>query len=313
MLHESSDVMNRYFIPIIFGITVFAEQMNAQSALDLGKKALTEGQPKVAVKWFNWAIDADSTKSLNYVWRARAFRELGNTDEATSDIRDALRCDSTNGDAYFILSLLSFDKGEMNEAVINNTKAIRHNTYYRDDAYRNRGQLRARMGQIDLAILDFDTLVALESFNMPNDLFERGNFKMQVNDTKGAISDFKQVYSFNPNNVQLAWDIGRLSYSIEDFNTAVEYYTKAIERITDKDPQLYLIRGEAYEQLKGYENAIADYSLAIGLNPNIADAYYSRGQAKARAGRMKDACPDWIKAAELGNSEAANVIVYNCK
>jgi lipoprotein NlpI len=51
-------------------------------------------------------------------------------------------------------------------------------------------------------------------------------------------------------------------------NTAIAYYN----------------RGLAYENLDKYENAIADFSKAIALNPDDADSYLYRGIDKTRLG-----------------------------
>ncbi|HBK66514.1 MAG TPA: hypothetical protein DEA78_00585, partial [Cyanobacteria bacterium UBA11159] len=47
------------------------------------------------------------------------------------------------------------------------------------------------------------------------------------------------------------------------------------------------------------EGEIADYNQAIDINPNYANAYYGRGNARAALGYTKDAIADFEKAAEL--------------
>jgi tetratricopeptide (TPR) repeat protein len=50
-----------------------------------------------------------------------------------------------------------------------------------------------------------------------------------------------------------------------------------------------------------YDQAIADYTKAIELNPRDADAYYNRGNAYETNRNMKMACSDWRKACKSGN------------
>ena len=56
-----------------------------------------------------------------------------------------------------------------------------------------------------------------------------------------------------------------------DFNSAIIYYTKAIE-LDPKNVEAYYGRGFAYDELKKYPEAIADYTKAIELDPKYVDA-----------------------------------------
>jgi len=94
------------------------------------------------------------------------------------------------------------------------------------------------------------------------------------------------------------------------FDEAIEECTKQIkgEKNTDKLPLLYGIRGAAYESKGQLDRAIADYSMAIKLNPRFADAYNYRGAAYESKGQLNPAIADFTEAIEL-NPEFANA--YN--
>ena len=62
----------------------------------------------------------------------------------------------------------------------------------------------------------------------------------------------------------------------------------------------YYNRGAAYDDLGRYQEAIADYTTAIKINPDYAIAYIKRGFAKENLGR--DCCDDYKKACDLGES-----------
>ena len=80
--------------------------------------------------------------------------------------------------------------------------------------------------------------------------------------------------------------------------------TKLIET-NPQDADAYYNRGNAKEQLEDYQGAIDDYSKAIEINPQYADAYNNRGAAKELVGDLKGACADYKKAVSLGDQEAA--------
>ena len=67
------------------------------------------------------------------------------------------------------------------------------------------------------------------------------------------------------------------------------------------------------EDEQDYQGAIADYTKAIELNPNYADAYANRGIAKYNLNDMKGCCSDFRKAISLGSTKNVDWVEKNCK
>jgi tetratricopeptide (TPR) repeat protein len=59
-------------------------------------------------------------------------------------------------------------------------------------------------------------------------------------------------------------------------------YSKAIE-INPQDANAYFNRGNAYEEKSDHDRAIAEYSKVIEINPQDANAYFNRGSARLAA------------------------------
>ena len=55
-------------------------------------------------------------------------------------------------------------------------------------------------------------------------------------------------------------------------------------------------------------DAVNDFTVAIGLRPKDASAYYNRGAAYYRLGREKEAMDDFRKAARLGDKEIQKIL-----
>ena len=55
---------------------------------------------------------------------------------------------------------------------------------------------------------------------------------------------------------------------------------------TREAAEAYINRGIAKTELKDYEGAIQEYTKAIELNPQDAEAYFGRGNAKAEEPRL---------------------------
>lgn len=66
------------------------------------------------------------------------------------------------------------------------------------------------------------------------------------------------------------------------------------------DAEAYLKRGEAFADAHKYDEAIADYNMAIRLRPDYAEAYNDRGHAYHwKGGNADRAIADFTRAIEL--------------
>ena len=89
------------------------------------------------------------------------------------------------------------------------------------------------------------------------------------------------------------------SYDNNQYEVAVEYYTKAINLGYSPLARAYVYRGSAKNKLGQYEKAIDDYNKAIQLKPDYAEAYMSRANSKDYLGQSKAAIVDYDKAIQL--------------
>ncbi len=70
----------------------------------------------------------------------------------------------------------------------------------------------------------------------------------------------------------------------------------------------YFSSGCDKDDKKDLKGAIADYTKAIEIKWNYAEAYANRGCAKEELGNKEGAIADWQEAADLGDEEAAKWI-----
>lgn len=76
-----------------------------------------------------------------------------------------------------------------------------------------------------------------------------------------------------------------------DATEVIEHYTQAIAA-APTDAVLYVKRGAAYFLAQAFDDAIADYSVAIKLDDRLDEAYFGRGMAYGRAGRLDEGIAD---------------------
>ncbi len=112
--------------------------------------------------------------------------------------------------------------------------------------------------------------------------------------------------------------IGKEQAANKEFDKAIETLNKAIAKaeeygqtdIADEAsmliPQLYMQQGNIFLNQKNYQSAMDNYKKVVEINPNDATAHLRIGQAASRLDDFDLAISSLTKAAELGQSKAAN-------
>jgi RNA polymerase sigma factor (sigma-70 family) len=145
--------------------------------------------------------------------------------------------------------------------------------------------------------------------NLADAYFQRGNLYASnlPQETGGydkAIADYTRCLEIKPNDSSARWNRATYYPSLRKFNEAVSDWTIYIEGDTDFSNQLegktksiagaYFWRGNDYQMyLHDYSKAIADYSAAMQLNPNVEDAHRLRGQSYEKLGETENAQQDF--------------------
>lgn len=106
---------------------------------------------------------------------------------------------------------------------------------------------------------------------------------------------------------------GNEAFKKQDWPTAVEFYTKAIEAY-DQEPSFYTNRAQANIKLEAYGYAVADADKAIELDPTNVKAYYRRGSANTAILHHKEALRDWRLVVQHAPHDAnAKVRLEQCR
>ena len=169
------------------------------------------------------------------------------------------------------------------------------------EEYVGRGRSRAQLHKYKAAFEDYSAAIEVDS-TYAQAYYYRGLLKSTLRNytsemEKEEEGTFKEKYhDMYTRRELLKGDLG-----------AIEDYTKAI-RLNPKFVDAYYNRAMSFYNLKEYRNAIANFNEVIRLNSNYADAFYYRGLAKGILLDMNGACIDFVKAAELGNTEAKDLL-----
>jgi tetratricopeptide (TPR) repeat protein len=119
--------------------------------------------------------------------------------------------------------------------------------------------------EFDKAIANFTQTIKIK----PNHFYSyklRGLSFYEKNEIDKSISDFTNAINLDPINTGFLNKINIKNLSIEDY-----------EKIITGLAETYSNRGNAFDEKGEYELAINDYTEAIKIYPNCAEAYNNRG------------------------------------
>jgi tetratricopeptide (TPR) repeat protein len=255
-------------------IPVTTNPFRPQIMLD-GLKKAQAGDLKGAIEDFTAALKKNPKNYNAYFYRAKARIETGDNEGALDDLNNAIENKGDEAIYFYYRGKMYSDAGDSKKAVMDFNKAIQLKHDF-TDALNYRGVEKARQGFHNEAIKDYDSAILS-----------------------------------NPGYALCYYNKGTSQATVGDFKSAKESFTKSIN-LTPKHTLSYLNRGNCSVQLKDYPSAIADFTKVIELEPKNTDAYYNRGAAHFLAGD-KQMCPDWKKAASMGNAKAKGMIEKYCK
>ena len=112
------------------------------------------------------------------------------------------------------------------------------------------------------------------------------------------IEEYTKKIEEEPDNASNYYNRGNAFHNLKNYNEAINDYNKAIE-LNPNNASYYNNRGISFNRLKEYEKAINDYNRAIELNPNYISVYNSRGLVYNNLGEYKKAIDDFDKTIEL--------------
>ena len=138
----------------------------------------------------------------------------------------------------------------------------------------------AAMGEYEAALEGFD--VAVNDYPSLSAFIGRGQLHLEMGQPDLALTDFETVVKAQRGNLAAQLGLGTCYVLLGQAEQGV----KPLSRVIAADPQnaeAYRLRGAAYAGLYKIQQAISDLEQSISLNPDNYEAYFSLGIAQLRA------------------------------
>lgn len=302
---------------------------NAYAYVDRGIVLAMMGNRKAFIQDFDRALRLEPDSAAIYNKRGTARSILQDDKGAIEDYTAAIRFAPQSAYLYYkkLGDVRSAEK-DYKTAIENYSEAIRLEPNYAP-AYVSRGIVQALMGQTSFTE-DFDTALRLQPDNAWLYSY-RGNARFLLKDKQGGIADYNKAMSLFPQLTYLYYTLrGNARQQQKDYQGAIADYNEAIRlkpdfalaynnrglarvqeqgytgaiiaqnyqsiRLNSNIPTVLYINPESQQDTqktqKDYQKAIADFTQAIHLKPELALAYNNRGfthwQEKDDKGAMED-------------------------
>jgi tetratricopeptide (TPR) repeat protein len=274
--------------------------------------------------------DSHNIKGVDYF-------SAGHYDQAIGEFTQSLSFNPHNAEAYYNRGLAYAYQRRYDQALADFNKFI--SLASKDpDGYYNRGLCYAFKGRYDQALTDFNKAVDLN----PQDAqayYLRGFVYYKQGRAAQARSDYQKALSLNPDWVKQAASGGKSeldNYALllqgkapkssevaslkeetghkqqglalarqAQYDRSLAEFTQAL-KINPQDAEAYNNRGSIYTLQGHYAQAVADFAKALELKPRYAKAYYNRALAYYYQGKYDQAINDLTKAIELKPKDVAS-------
>ena len=149
-------------------------------------------------------------------------------------------------------------------------------------------------------------------------LLQRAIAYSVIQNYESAIDDLSTYLLSDSTSVVAYWQRAACQSRLNDFNASqgTDIRMKTANVLADltqalrlgKSAYLYYNHGNVCVQRHDYAHAIEDYTRAIEMDANLAEAWYNRGLARLAAKQQQEGINDLSKAGELGLYTAYSII-----
>lgn len=130
------------------------------------------------------------------------------------------------------------------------------------------------------------------------ELYNKGVNSTQKGDIRAAYEFYTRAIRLKPHYAAALHNRAVVSWQLKD-ETGAWKDLEAAMRADPKDPLFHLTGGYFHTSKKEWQKSIAEFTRALELKPDFADACQARAAARGQAGDQKGALEDFSQAIKL--------------
>lgn len=284
--------------------------------------------PQKAIEDYNQIIKNLQDASAYYPERAKIKVALGDVKGALADFDAAMEANPESAALHYEKGQLYYQQKQPEQAQASFSAAIEKDSLFAN-AFYARGLVYAEGQNISSAAVDFDRardlglekeqLATINSFAIKYSA--AGEEAMGKANYKEALANYIKWVLFAPADESAWLKKGNAHFKLHDYENAIQSYARAVA--LEKISYAYYKRGLAYQQVKDFDAAKNDFRQFVpvgrklisekekkagqarsskALNKiaeEIAEAWYTLGEAQRLAEQYKDALGSYNKALEI--------------
>ncbi len=217
-------------------------------------------------------LDPQKSKYMSkyYLLRGKAYRKINDLEAAKRDVDKTITIKDKNAEAYYERAILYSEKGKYREALQDLNKAIE---LYPDNAgyYAERSKIKQVLFKplpgtpgFTSMFSDINVAIALDQDNYEYYKFRFHLMKEQKTDTRTLMKEVDSIISRFPDHAEMYVERGILFMNEYDYQEAVKNFSLAIG-MNEKNEAVYRYRALCYHNLNKTGKAIQDYSVSIKM------------------------------------------------
>jgi tetratricopeptide (TPR) repeat protein len=276
---------------------------NANSHLMLGNLLTYQGLYEKAESEYQAAIRLNPVEAFNYQQLGLMYEQQSKIDLALETYTTGINLNAQNQTLLFYRSNIYYFLNKYQEAITDLDQLIgldEKNEYY----YYRRAKAHRVLGNYSDALKDLNQAISLNSNDV--DFFtERSSNLLNLKNYAESIQDAKKALKMEPTNTSAWFNIAYAQSELNELDASLISYNTLL----DLDPtyaSAYNNRGVIHENKGLTRNAMTDYEQAIRFAPEYGMYYSNRGNIYRKWENCEKAKADFVKACELGYSEACD-------
>ncbi|MGB7768995.1 MAG: tetratricopeptide repeat protein [Verrucomicrobiia bacterium] len=249
------------------------------------------------------ACTSDNATALNNL--SVVLFEKGEVDQAMADCQKALQINPNDPNAWNNLGNVLLQEGRLDEAIPYFQKALQINPNYAE-AHNNLGNVLLQKGRADEAIAQFQKALRF-NLDVAKTYCNLGNALLQKGEVDEAIAQYQTALQINPNSAEAHNNFGRVLFHEGELDQAIAQYQTALQ-IKPDFAEAHNNLGIVLFQNGEADEAIAHFQEALQIKPDFAGARNNLGNALLQENKVDEAIAQFQKALQINpdNADAQN-------